>query len=365
MHDLLPGGMNIRKQRKIEHLNIASCTADGPCTSGLEDVQLINNSIPEIDLNEVSAKSSFLGKTLEYPVIINALTGGTDEAYTINLELARLAVKYGLGMAAGSQQIALEDPKVKNTFAIIREINPDGLVLANLSASASIGDVKEAVDMLAADAIQLHFNVPQELAMPEGERTFKGILNNVGRIADSLSVPIIAKEVGFGFSREAVDELFAAGVRVFDIAGKGGTNFIKIEDQRKGLFQGEFDDWGISTASSLAEIVALKLPITIIASGGIREAMDAGKALALGADLVGIAAPFLKALLNGGTEMLENMTNDLLYRLRALFLMAGAQSCQQMRSCPVVITGKTAEWLRARNIDPQSWAQRKPNILHK
>lgn len=350
--------MNIRKQRKTEHLNIALATGDGPCTSGLEDIHLINNSVPELDLADISTGCLFLGKSMEYPIIINALTGGTDEAYRINMQLARAAHKYGLAMAVGSQMIAIDNCQLKQTFSIAREINPDGLILANLSAASGLAEISEAVDMIAADAIQLHFNIPQELAMREGERCFRGILDNVARIVDSVAVPVIAKEVGFGFSRETVSQLFEAGVRIFDTGGKGGTNFISIEDQRGGEFQGELDDWGIATASSLAEIIALKLPITVIASGGIRNAGDACKALAMGADLVGMASPFLKALINGSPELLEKYLEGLIYRLKAVFLMAGARDCQQLKNCPLVITGETAAWLQARGVDPHWWTQR-------
>jgi isopentenyl-diphosphate delta-isomerase len=350
--------MNIRKQRKTEHLNIALATGDGPCTSGMEDIHLINNSVPELDLADISTRSLFLGKTLEYPILVNALTGGTVEGYDINLALARVADKYGLAMAVGSQKIAINDGELKKTFNIVRKINPDGLILANLSATSGIKEINEAINMIGADAIQLHFNIPQELAMQEGERCFRGILDNVSRIADNAPVPIIAKEVGFGFSREAVSKLFAAGVRIFDTGGKGGTNFIAIEDQRRGKFQGELDDWGITTAASLAEITTLKLPITTIASGGIRGAGDAVKALTLGAELVGMASPFLKPLMNGGPELLQEYAEGFLYRLKSVFLMAGAGDCKQLRTCPLVITGPTAEWLRARGIDPNWWAHR-------
>jgi isopentenyl-diphosphate delta-isomerase len=327
----------------------------------LQDIHLVNNSVPELDLSDISTSVCLAGKTLDYPIIINALTGGTDEAFYINQELARLAKEYGLAMAVGSQAIAFSDDTAQDTFSIVRDVNPDGLLLANLSAMSSPEEADQAVQMIKADAIQLHFNVGQELAMREGDRCFRGILDNVAQIVEKSAVPVIAKEVGFGFSREAVGQLYQAGVRIFDTGGKGGTNFIAIEDQREGLFQGQLDDWGIATASSLAEIAALKLPITIIASGGIRDACDIGKALALGANLAGMASPLLKTLIKGGPEWLATYMEGLLYRLKAVFLMAGARDCQQLRNCPVVITGETAAWLRARGIDPHWWAERRGN----
>jgi isopentenyl-diphosphate delta-isomerase len=240
---------------------------DGPSTTGLEDIRLLNCSLPELDLEEIDLSQELWGKKLQFPLIINALTGGNDQAKSINRDLAIVCRKYGLAMAVGSQTIALENPNRVESFSIVRDYNPEGVVIANLGAGTGTNAAREAVNMIAADAIQLHLNVPQELAMPEGERCFRGIVDKVAKIVNDSEVPVIAKEVGFGLSRESVQQLYQVGVRVFDIGGQGGTNFIAIEDKRGGLFQGELDSWGIPTAVSLAEIVACVLPITIMASG--------------------------------------------------------------------------------------------------
>lgn len=261
-------------------------------------------------------------------------------------------------MAVGSQTIALEETDWIESFSVVREYNPDGLIIANLSAAASSDDAMAAVDMINADALQLHFNVPQELAMPEGDRHFKDIIEQVSRVVETCPVPVIAKEVGFGFSRESVKRLYDAGVRIFDTGGQGGTNFIAIEDKRGGVFQGELNSWGIPTAVSLLEILASNLPVKIIASGGIRSGLDAAKSLALGADMVGIAGSLLRILLHQGADELDRWVNDFLYRLRAVFLMSGAANTKSIREKPVIILGPTAEWLRARNIDPTQWARR-------
>jgi isopentenyl-diphosphate delta-isomerase len=261
-------------------------------------------------------------------------------------------------MAVGSQTIALEEPGWKESFSVVREYNPDGIVIANLSATASREDARAAVHMINADALQLHFNIPQELAMPEGDRNFKGIIEQVARIVETCPVPVIAKEVGFGFSRESVQRLYDVGVRIFDIGGQGGTNFIAIEDKRGGVFQGELNSWGIPTAVSLLEILASNLQVKIIASGGIRSAPDAAKSLALGADMVGIAGSLLRILLHQGADELDRWVNDFLYRLRAVFLMSGASDIKTISEKPVIVLGPTAEWLRARDIDPSQWARR-------
>lgn len=318
----------------------------------------MHNSIPELDMDEIDLSCCFLEKKLNLPVILNAITGGTERAKEINRDLAYIARKYNLAMAVGSQTISIDEPQLKSTFSVVREINPEGIIVANVGANRSIQDVLKAVEMIKADAVQLHFNVPQELAMPEGDRCFKGIIENVAYIIENCPVPVIAKEVGFGFSKESASLLYQAGVRIIDIGGMGGTNFIVIEDKRGGLFNRELDSWGISTACSLSEVLSLDLPITVIASGGIRTAADTAKALAMGADLVGIAGSFLKILLYKGAEELDQKIEEMIYRLKSVFLMTGSRNIDEIRQKPVLITGKTGEWLKLRGIDPSYWSQR-------
>jgi len=354
----LQGGIRIRYKRKAEHLAIAINTAEGPCSNGFKDVYLLQDSVPDLALEDIDLSTNFLGKVLHYPLIINALTGGTEQAKDINRSLAVMANKLGLAMAVGSMTIALERPIIKDSFTVVREVNPDGLIFANLGANTTAKQACEAVNMIQADGLQLHFNVPQELAMVEGDRDFRGIINNVARIVEACPVPVIAKEVGFGFSREAIKKLYAVGITLFDNGGCGGTNFLAIEDQRNGMFDHQLDDWGIPTAVSLAEAVSLKLPIQIVASGGLRNAADIAKAIAMGADMAGITGLFLKIFLKQGQEELNKHVERLLYQIKSVFLMSGARDCRQMRTKPVLILSKTAEWLRARNIDPNSWANR-------
>lgn len=339
-------------------MSLAMNTADGPASSGFEDVYLLQDSVPDLNLEEMDLRIDFLGKKIRYPLLINALTGGPDQAKNINRILASMANKFGLAMAVGSMTIAMEEPALRDSFTIVREMNPDGIILANLGANSSYHQACEAVKMIEADGLQLHFNVPQELAMGEGDRNFRGIIDNVSRIVDACPVPVIAKEVGFGFSQETVAKLFAAGVRIFDNGGKGGTNFLAIEDKRQGMFEHQLDHWGIPTAVSLAEIAAMQLPVRIVASGGIRTAAEIAKAIAMGADMVGISGLFLRILLNEGQDELDRRIESLLYQLQSVFLMSGARDCSMIRTKPVLILGKTAEWLRARNIDPGIWSNK-------
>ncbi len=309
-------------------------------------------------MDEIDLGLDFLGKRLRLPMVINAITGGTEQAARINQILSSIAVRYEIAMAVGSQTIAIHDPGLRYTFSIVREYNPDGLVFANVAAGSAVSEAVEAVEMMNADALQIHFNIPQELAMSEGERSFRGILNRVQKIVDNCPVPVIAKEVGFGFSRESICRLYEAGISIYDISGQGGTNFITIEDQRSGKFMGEMDQWGIPTAVSLMEAISLDLPIQIIASGGIRTAADAAKAYALGADMVGIAGPFLRTLLNHGPEELEREIEEMIYRLKAVFLMTGSGNLEQIKKQPLIILNETAQWIESRGIDKLMWSRR-------
>jgi len=326
--------------------------------TGFSDLHLINQSVPGLNMEDINLGLHFISKELSYPVIINALTGGTEQARRINRGLAELAQKYGLAIAVGSQTIALDDPGLRDSFKVVREINPDGLIIANVGANSSVSDALKAINMIEADALQLHFNIPQELAMHEGDRDFRSVRNNVKAIVNESPVPVIAKEVGFGLSRESVSILYDCGVRYFDIGGSGGTNFISIETQRRGSHSSEMLEWGIPSAASLGEICSLGLPLTVIASGGIRTSLDASRALAMGADLVGIAGPLLKIFLREGIDKLNSWTDEFLYSLKAVFLMNAAKDLQEIKQHPLIITGFTAEWLRARGIDPLRWSSR-------
>ena len=332
--------------------------ADGPAATGFEDLYLLNNSVPEVDLAQVNTGIVFLGRELKMPLIINAITGRIREADELNRDLSQLARRKGLGMAVGSQVVAMHEKMPPESFRVVRRENPGGLVLANVSARSRFPVALKAVEMLEADGLQVHLNVPQELAMPEGDREFCGVLDNITELVKRSPVPVIAKEVGFGLSREAAERLIEAGVEYLDIGGRGGTNFIAIENRRGGLFGTELTEWGISTAVSLLEVLSLSASVKVVASGGIRGALDAAKALALGAEMVGMAAPLLRMWQNGGLQVLEDWTEAFGYRLKAVMLMTGVSNMAELRNLPVLITGQTAEWIRARGIDPERWSRK-------
>ncbi|MDH7478959.1 MAG: type 2 isopentenyl-diphosphate Delta-isomerase [Syntrophomonadaceae bacterium] len=348
----------LRQNRKLEHIRQAMDLGNGT-ENGLVDIHLVHQSLPELSEDEIDISYRFEGKELSAPLIINALTGGNREVASINRVLARLAGRAGIAMAVGSQTAALEDQRLRDTFAVVREENPHGVIMGNIGGMASPEQAREAVAMIDADALQIHLNVPQELAMAEGERDFRGILDNIAAIQEALPVPVVVKEVGFGLSREAAGELQRRGVKWVDISGRGGTNFIAIERGRGAQrFGVELEAWGITTSVSLLEALSLPRPIKCIASGGINNSLDIAKCLCLGAEMVGIAGYFLRLLLNQSEKALADEIESLLQGLRAVLLMTGARNLAELSRKPAVITGKTREWLEQRGISTNHYAQR-------
>jgi len=342
----------LRSQRKLDHIKYSIECEDGPVTSGFEDFLLVHQSIPaSANLTIKSTSAGFLGKILSQPLIINAMTGGIDEAVKINRALAEVAKETGIALAVGSQAAALENTTVDESFKVVRKANPDGLILANLSALASWEKALQAVEMICADGLQLHLNIPQELVMKEGDRGFELLLDNINDIVTRVPVPVIAKEVGFGFSRETVFSLFGCGIRNIDIGGQGGTNFIAIEQMRRGPEDiSSLYHWGLPTSVSLLETISTGLPFTIVASGGIRSALDVAKSLVAGAHAVGVAAPFLRTLLKKSQEILEREIINWQSELQNIMLLMGAEHISQLRKKPMIITGKTKLWLDQRGI---------------
>jgi isopentenyl-diphosphate delta-isomerase len=349
----------LRSQRKLEHIRYSIELDDGPVTSSFEEIYLVHQSIPISNLDQISTKVSFLGKSINQPLIINALTGGVSETIKINKSLAEVAKETGIAMAVGSQSAALEDKKLAESFTVVRKTNPNGLIIANVSALIQWQSALRAVEMIGADALQIHFNVPQELIMKEGDRVFVHLLDNVSEIVSKAPVPVIAKEVGFGFSRETVFSLYGCGIRNIDIGGQGGTNFIAIEQMRRSPRDiSHLQQWGIPTCISLLETISTGLPFTIIASGGIRSPLDVAKSLALGAQLVGVAAPFLRTLIKRSQKALVSEITNWQLELQKIILLAGASDILQLKTRPIVTTGKTKTWLDQRSFIPLGFSIR-------
>ncbi|MGN9166064.1 type 2 isopentenyl-diphosphate Delta-isomerase [Tissierellaceae bacterium HCP3S3_D8] len=337
----------MRKRRKREHVeNYLKTTFKG--NTLLEDVFLEHNALPELNFSDIDTSTKFLGKTIDYPIIINAMTGGTDFAAEINADLSLLAKEFNIPMAVGSETIILcEDEGCRDSFGIVREnIGQDGVVIANLGGHATLEDVKCALDVIQGDAMQIHLNVAQELAMEEGDRDFTGVLENIENIVKNIDKPVIVKEVGFGISKDVAEKLYSVGVRYVDVSGHGGTNFIEIENLRnRSIDLTELYPWGIPTALSLIKCKELPRDLNLIASGGIRNSIDIVKSLVLGAEIVGISGELLSYLLHGGYDNAKEYLLDLSYKLKMIMLLMGKRNIEELKTADYKIVGRLKDLL--------------------
>jgi isopentenyl-diphosphate Delta-isomerase len=330
----------IRATRKDEHIKLFMQSTSAK-DNGFKDIVIQNNALPEIDFDGISTGHVFLNKMIDMPVMINAVTGGTDYTYDINKQLAELSRAYNIPMAVGSQTIAIHDKTKQESFKIAREINKTGVIIANVSANSSYDSVCKAIEMVAADAIQLHLNTAQEICMREGDRNFKGILNNIKNIAHEVKVPVIVKEVGFGISYETAKKLHNVGVKYIDIGGKGGTNFIAIEDSRnKDVDYSFLKHWGIPTALSLLECKNASRDLHIICSGGITKAEEIVKAITMGAAITGISGLLLRELLDKGYDGAKACIEKLQYEMKVFMLLLGAEDTEKLSKINYLLKGE-------------------------
>ena len=335
----------VTPRRKSEHIriNLEEDVQFPRLTTGLEQYTFMHQAVPEINLADVDTRTVFLGKQLSAPLLISSMTGGTEEARTINRNLARAAQEAGIAMGLGSQRAAIEDESLAGTYQV-RDIAPDILVFANLGAvqlnyGYGVEQCRRAVEMVEADALILHLNVLQEAVQPEGDGNFAGLLSKIERVCSALEVPVIAKEVGWGLSEEAARRLVSAGVQVLDVAGAGGTSWSEVEYHRAptafhARVAASFADWGIPTAHSLIYARRAVPGVPLIASGGLRDGIDVAKCIALGAGLGGIAGPFLRAAVESWEAVLE-LIMLLNRQLRIAMLCAGARDISTLAETPL------------------------------
>ncbi len=352
---------NRTEKRKASHLRICLDreVQARNIRTGFEDITLVHRALPEIDRDEIDLSTIFLKKQLRAPFIFSAMTGGVKEAEKINIVLAEAAESLGLGMGVGSQRVAIENRRLSRTFRVARDYAPSIPLIANLGASQlrsgwGIKEALEAVDMIEADALAIHLNPLQEVAQPEGEPGYRGVLEKIMELKERLPVPLIVKETGAGISREDAKRLEEARVDFLDVGGAGGTSWAAVEyyraeesDDVSGMRLGKtFWDWGIPTAASIFEC-ARSTSVPIIASGGIRSGLDAAKAITLGASFVGIALPLLKSAAKGRRE-LESEVEMILDELRSAMFLTSAVDLEELKGSPLVVKGVLADWLVSR-----------------
>ncbi|CEG33492.1 isopentenyl pyrophosphate isomerase [Peribacillus simplex] len=346
-----------RKQRKLDHIEFALKTGQQHQT-GLEDISFIHQSLPGISLNNVNLTAEVGELELSSPIFINAMTGGGGpETEKLNGDLAIAARETGIAMAVGSQMAAIKDPGQQASFKVVRKENPDGVLIGNLGGEATVEQAKRASEMIGADALQIHINVIQELTMPEGDRDFAGTLSRIEKINKTIGIPVIVKEVGFGMSMETVQQLHSVGVSIIDVGGFGGTNFAKIENERRAKILGYFNEWGIPTAASIVEAVNVSPQLSVIGSGGIQSPLEITKSLALGARGVGLAGHFLKLYKELGLEQLIKEIHYIHEDLKVIMTALGCGNISELRKSKLVIKGNTYHWLSQRGIDCSAYAK--------
>lgn len=321
--------MDIQAHRKDEHIFIAEKLYQPESRNRLDEVRLLFKNIPEISKNEISLTTTIMGYQVDSPFFINAITGGSPQTDKLNFQLAQVANQCHVPFATGSVSVALKDPANADGFKQLRQLTPDTLLFTNLGAGNDLATAKQALELTQADGLQIHLNVAQELVMPEGDRIFywKDQLQN---ISDHLEKPLMVKGVGQGLTPETVKMLAEMGIQNVDLAGKGGTNFVAIENERRHDADYSFlNDIGLSLAECLLG-APLRDQISITASGGIRNALEIVKSLVLGADSVGISGMFLHTLIKNGPEGLVDLITTLRSQIKDLMVMLGCRTIPEL-----------------------------------
>lgn len=333
-------GADAERDRKLEHIRLS---LDDRMQLGgrfFDRFVFAHEALPEISLDEIDLRASFLGKPLDAPLLVSCMTGGTGSATSINRHLAEGAERARIALGVGSQRKALEDRDTTSTFQV-REAAPTVPLLGNLGAvqlnyGYGIDECRRAVEMIGADGLALHLNPLQEAIQPEGQGDFRDLVPKIGAVARQLEVPVVVKEIGCGISGGSGRRLFDQGVRIIDSAGLGGTSWARIEAARaEDLDLGEvFADWGVPTPESIRQLAAIE-GLTVIGSGGVRSGVDVAKAIALGADLVGLAQPFLGPAMESAGKVYDKILR-VQQELRIAMFCVGARNLRELRNIPLI-----------------------------
>ncbi len=344
-------GGDLTRKRKNEHLEICATRPVGSATGALLDqVGLIHDAVPELAWDALDLSVEMFGKRLSAPILIASMTGGTPEAGAFNEVLARVAERHRIGLALGSQRVMLEDSSAVEGF-LLRDVAPTTLLLGNLGAvqagKVDTGAIeRRLVRPCGLDGLCLHLNVAQELFQPEGDRDFRGVGRTIRRLSRELSVPVLVKETGCGLSRFVGARLKEWGVEWVDVSGAGGTSFVSVELARgrvSGSVGDLFRDWGVPTAASLCQLSGLGAHL--VASGGVETGLDAARALVLGAEVVGVARPLLRAYHRGGEEAVEAEVLALVEGLKVTMMLTGSRTLSDLRALPWVCGPRLSAWL--------------------
>lgn len=335
--------MSIRSKRKDEHIKLAGKFYSPRKINSFDEMHIVRPALPETDVSKTTLKTKMFGKDLAAPFFINAMTGGSQNAYAINQALGKIAAKTQIALALGSASILIKEHNQLDSFIIAREENPTGVIIANVNAATSANDAQKIVAELKADALQIHLNAVQEIAMPEGERKFYW-LDNLKNLRQQITVPMIIKEVGFGLDRATIHLLKKEGFSLFDIAGSGGTNFAQIENARNQSDLSYLETVGLPTV--ISAMMAQKEKVDFIVSGGVRNPLDVLKALCLGGRYVGIANTFLQVLIRNDANSLLEMILNWQKELKGLLAIYGQTDLENISSIPKYYDLQLQNWLQ-------------------
>lgn len=337
---------SINSQRKDEHIENYLRTSSFTSTL-LEDVYIEHNAISDICLDEVDTSINFLGRKISMPLMIDAITGGGSSSAAINEDLSSICQELSIPMACGSESIALTEKESRESFELIKD-KKDLLRIGNLGFERNYEDFVFAKELIDAHAMQIHLNLAQEMVMKEGDNSYHDPLSIIEELVEKFDCPIIVKETGCGISKNVAKKLIEKNVKYIDIAGQGGTNFIEIEDLRN--FDMDFSDfytWGIPTAKSIIDIRKLSDDTFIIASGGIRTAMDIVKSIIIGADMTAMTGEVLNYLLRGGYDACENFLKEINHKMKIIMVLLGVKNIDQLKKVDYKLTGRLKELIES------------------
>ena len=348
-------------RRKLEHVDVVlSKPVEGPLTTWFEYLFLPQRALPRVDPDLVDLEISFLGRRIGGPLMISAMTGGAPGTERINRALAEVSCTLKLALGLGSQRAGLEDPSVVYTYRVARDSCTEIPIIGNIGIGELVrygpSILERVASMVEADAVAVHLNYFQEVVQPEGASHFSAGMEVLARAVEVSPVPVIVKEVGFGLSREFVQELYNIGIRYVDVAGAGGTNWVLVElyraeevgDTSKKLLAEGLKEVGIPTAVSIIEARSVSEELFIVGSGGIRTPYDAVKALRLGANMVGVAKPILEAYHRG---TLADYLRSFITGMKAVVASLGISKLSEIGRCPVVVLGLLRDWVEARGLE--------------
>jgi len=344
-------------ERKSDHLTLCATEDVGFRTRStlLEGVRLLHDALPDRDADSLDLGCTLAGKRLQAPLLIAAMTGGTEEAGRVNRGLAQIAEERGIAFGLGSQRAMHVRRGSAETYRV-REIAPTTAILGNLGVvqarEMSTGEVQDLIGQVDADALCIHLNPAMELVQPGGDRDFSRGLETIARLTSALTVPVIVKETGCGLSRNVGERLRSVSVLDVDVSGAGGTSWVGVEtrraekagDARAATLGEAFWDWGIPTAASVAGLAPLGFR-TLIATGGVATGLDVARALALGATHAGIARPMLRAFSEGGHDAALAKLDGVIAELRTAMLLTGSKDVTALRAAKRIIVGELALWI--------------------